>query len=167
LYLPGGVISSTREARHAEYEPTATDGRGTDCHNGQSGAAPGEPGENPADRRRAAQRASGIHLRELAPARLDTSAAELAGVTRIAVRTLTRRKAMGRFHPDESERIYRISSLFDHAEQVMGSAESARQWLKSPQRALGGRTPLAFSDTEPGAREVDDLLGRIEHGVFS
>lgn len=99
--------------------------------------------------------------------RLDTSAAELAGVTRIAVRTLTRRKAMGRFHPDESERIYRISSLFDHAEQVMGSAESARQWLKSPQRALGGRTPLAFSDTEPGAREVDDLLGRIEHGVFS
>jgi putative toxin-antitoxin system antitoxin component (TIGR02293 family) len=40
-------------------------------------------------------------------------------------------------------------------------------WLKSPQKALGGKTPLEYSDTEPGAREVEDLLGRLEHGVFS
>jgi uncharacterized protein (DUF2384 family) len=35
------------------------------------------------------------------------------------------------------------------------------------QKGLGGKTPLEYADTEPGAREVEDLLGRLEHGVFS
>jgi len=32
---------------------------------------------------------------------------------------------------------------------------------------LAGRTALEFARTEPGARLVEDLLGRIEEGVFS
>ena len=34
-------------------------------------------------------------------------------------------------------------------------------------RALGGATPLGFARTEPGVREVEDLLGRIEYGIPS
>jgi uncharacterized protein (DUF2384 family) len=34
-------------------------------------------------------------------------------------------------------------------------------------RALGGRSPLDFAQTEPGAREVENVIGRLEHGVFS
>ena len=33
-------------------------------------------------------------------------------------------------------------------------------------RELGGRTPLQMTATEPGAREVERVLGRIEHGIF-
>ena len=68
---------------------------------------------------------------------------------------------------DESERVLRIGALFDRAVVVFGDEDQARQWLKSSQRALGGRTPLEYADTEPGAREVEDLLGRLEYGVFA
>lgn len=98
---------------------------------------------------------------------LDVSADTLATTVNIANRTLARRKKEGRFLPDESERVLRIASLFDRASQVLHKQDRVQRWFKSPQKALGGKTPLEYADTEPGAREVEDLLGRLEHGVFS
>jgi len=98
---------------------------------------------------------------------LDASADTLASTVNIATRTLARRKKEGRFHSDESERVLRIASLFDRALQVLHSQNRVQLWFKSPQKGLGGQTPLEYADTEPGAREVEDLLGRLEHGVFS
>jgi hypothetical protein len=40
-------------------------------------------------------------------------------------------------------------------------------WFTSPKIPLDGKTPLECADTEIGAKEVEDLLGRLEHGVFS
>ena len=98
---------------------------------------------------------------------LDVSADILASTVNIATRTLARRKKEGRFHSDESERVLRIASLFDRALQVLHSQNRVQLWFKAPQKGLGGKTPLEYADTEPGAREVEDLLGRLEHGVFS
>jgi putative toxin-antitoxin system antitoxin component (TIGR02293 family) len=98
---------------------------------------------------------------------LDISADALASTVNIASRTLARRKKEGRFQPDESERVLRIASLFDRALQVLHNQNRVKLWFKSPQKGLGGKTPLEYADTEPGAREVEDLLGRLEHGVFS
>ena len=98
---------------------------------------------------------------------LDISADTLASTVNIATRTLARRKKEGRFRSDESERVLRIASLFDRALQVLHSQNRVQLWFKSPQKGLGGQTPLEYADTEPGAREVEDLLGRLEHGVFS
>jgi putative toxin-antitoxin system antitoxin component (TIGR02293 family) len=53
------------------------------------------------------------------------------------------------------------------AVELMESEESARQWLASPQFGLGGAVPLDYAETEIGAREVEDLLGRIEYGVYA
>jgi len=98
---------------------------------------------------------------------MGVSAKTLAATTNIAVRTLTRRKKEGRLRTDESERLYRIAALFDRAVEVLGDKSKARQWLAAPKRAFAGRTPLEQADTEPGVGDVADLLGRIEHGVFS
>ncbi len=98
---------------------------------------------------------------------LDVSTGTLASTVNIAARTLARRKKEGRFHSDESERVLRIASLFDRALQVLHNKNRVQLWFKSPQKGLGGKTPLEYADTEPGAREVEDLLGRLEHGVFS
>ena len=98
---------------------------------------------------------------------LDVSELKFAGVTQIGFRTLARRKKEGRLGIDESERVVRITLLFNQAVDVLGSVEEARTWFKTPNRALGGVTPLDYSDTEPGAREVEDILGRIEQGVFA
>jgi len=44
---------------------------------------------------------------------------------------------------------------------VLGGVEHAREWLRSPQFGLGGAVPLDYAQTEPGAREVENLLGSI------
>ena len=85
----------------------------------------------------------------------------------ISKATLHRRKATGRLDPDESDRVVRFARLMGKAVEVLESDDDARQWLSSPQFGLGGAIPLDYADTEVGAREVEDLLGRIEYGVYS
>jgi putative toxin-antitoxin system antitoxin component (TIGR02293 family) len=99
--------------------------------------------------------------------RLDVPEKMLASTVNIAYRTLSRRKKEGQFKTDESERVLRIARLYEKALDVLEDDEITRQWFKIPAKALGGKTPLEYADTEPGAQEVEDLLSRIEHGVFS
>jgi putative toxin-antitoxin system antitoxin component (TIGR02293 family) len=96
---------------------------------------------------------------------LGVSNEEFAEVLGIPYRTLARRKE--RFKPDESERLLRVGLVVQKAQDVLENKESSRHWMTQPKRALGGLTPLRCCDTEIGAREVEALLGRIEHGVFS
>jgi len=98
---------------------------------------------------------------------LDISEKALAKTLNIAISTLARRKNTGRMTFEESERIYRIARLYDRAVEVFGDKKMGRKWLKEPAWALGDVPPLEFAETELGAQEVDDLLGRIEHGVFT
>lgn len=86
----------------------------------------------------------------------------------IPARTVMRRQAKKeRLKPDESERLLRLARILVRAQQVFESAVRARAWLFAANLALGGATPLDFARTEPGAREVENVLGRLEHGVFS
>lgn len=94
----------------------------------------------------------------------------LLKVARIAPATLTRRRksAAGLLSPAESDRIYRIAEAYRSALQLFeGSADLARRWLAEPAKALGGVSPLQRLDTEAGASEVRDLVGRLEHGVYT
>ena len=92
---------------------------------------------------------------------------ELAQIIRVPKSTLASRKKRGRFSFEESERLYRIQRLFARAVEVFDDAEMARKWLKEKAYGLGELSPLEFAATEIGAREVENLLGRIEYGVFS
>ena len=98
---------------------------------------------------------------------IDLSPTKLAGFASIASRTLARRKQEGKLQRAESEKVFRLASLFDRAVEVLGDHGRARSWIKAENRALGGKSPLEYADTEIGAREVEDLLGRLDHGVFS
>ena len=93
--------------------------------------------------------------------------AEVIEVLGVATRTLARRKDRRILTPAESDRLYRLARIACMAIQVLGSPEKAKQWLERPNRALGGDTPLSFLDTEIGARQVEAVLGRIAHGIFS
>ena len=92
---------------------------------------------------------------------------KLAAKLCISRSTLQRRKATGRLTPDESDKVVRFSRLLRHATTVFGDVERARAWLKHPQIGLGGEVPLDYATTETGAREVENLLGRIDYGVYS
>ena len=92
----------------------------------------------------------------------------LAATLGIPERTLARRKVSRRLTPEESERLLRISAIFEDAVDLFeGDAAAAVNWLTSPRKALGGRSPLVYARTETGAREVENLIGRLEHGIFS
>ncbi len=92
----------------------------------------------------------------------------LADAAAIPLRTVQRRKASKqRFQPDESDRLTRIARLYDHAETVLGSRENAATWMQAPNWVLDGTRPIALADTEVGAREVEDALGRIDDGIFA
>lgn len=100
-------------------------------------------------------RASGLTLKELAEA-LDLSP-----------RSLQRRRRTGRLARYESDRLYRLARIVALADEFLGDHERAIRWLKRPNRALGGITPVAALDTELGARQVENILGRIAYGGVS
>jgi putative toxin-antitoxin system antitoxin component (TIGR02293 family) len=111
----------------------------------------------------------GLPVQELQDlqASLEVPMEKLVPMLGISKATLHRRKAKGKLDPIESDRVVRFARLMGKAVQVMESEENARQWLASPQIGLGGAVPLVYAETEVGAREVEDLLGRIEYGVYS
>ncbi len=86
----------------------------------------------------------------------------------LPARTLARRKESGRLSPDESERLYRLAYVFSKVVALFeADAAAARVWMRTPRAALGGRTPLDLVRTEVGARQVEDLIDRLEYGVFT
>jgi putative toxin-antitoxin system antitoxin component (TIGR02293 family) len=92
----------------------------------------------------------------------------IAQVLQIPPRTLARRRASGRLDSQESERLLRIALLFEKAVALFeGNSAAARDWMTRPVRALGYQQPLMYAQTEVGAREVEQVIGRLEHGVFT
>jgi len=92
---------------------------------------------------------------------------ELCRILKIPPSTLARRKKSAQLSFEESERVFRIARLYDKAVDVFKQPDLGRKWLKEPAWALGDVAPLEYADTELGAKEVEELLGRIEHGVFT
>lgn len=105
-----------------------------------------------------------FHMFEDLAAELQISAAEFARIIGVAPRTLQRRKQEGQFAVDESDRLFRILRLVERSQEVLGP--DGTDWLTTPKRFFGGQTPLDVADTEVGAWEVTQALGRLEHGVF-
>jgi putative toxin-antitoxin system antitoxin component (TIGR02293 family) len=100
--------------------------------------------------------------------KLGVSSKELADAALITHRTLARRKKAGRMQPDESDRLVRLARVFSRAiELYEGDSEGAQAWMMRPNRAFAGVSPFKMAKTEVGAREVENLIGRIEHGVIS
>jgi putative toxin-antitoxin system antitoxin component (TIGR02293 family) len=96
------------------------------------------------------------------------SVSMIASVIGVPERTLARRKAVGRITPEESERLLRISAIFEKAVDLFeGDVAEAVNWLTNPRKIFDNRSPLVYARTEVGAREVENLIGRLEHGAFS
>ncbi len=92
---------------------------------------------------------------------------EASSLLGIPPRTLARRQKGGRLTVDESDRLYRLAHFMAKALEVFGNRDKVVRWLRKPNRALGGVVPLSRLDTDAGTREIEAILGRLEHGVFS
>ena len=100
--------------------------------------------------------------------RLSLANAVLSRQLGIPQRTLTRRLSQqSRLTAAESDRTVRVARVYANAVEMIGDEEKAVEWLRTPNRALGGERPLDQLDTDLGSRAVEDILGRIAYGVYS
>lgn len=93
---------------------------------------------------------------------------DLARYLDIPERTFARRREAGAFDRRESEQLIRLAEISEAALHLFdGDAAATRSWMTSPVRGLNNARPIDFAQSEFGAREVRDLIGRLEDGVFS
>lgn len=82
-------------------------------------------------------------------------------------RTLAHRRDRGQpLSSEESDRLTRVVRVVGRAEEALGERARAARWLREPNRALSGKRPIDLLDSDVGARMVDRVLGRVEHGVI-
>jgi putative toxin-antitoxin system antitoxin component (TIGR02293 family) len=83
-------------------------------------------------------------------------------------RTLARRIAGNEpLTVEETDKALRLGRIAALADRVFGNPEKAHRWMRKPKHLLGGMTPVDFLVTESGARQVEQMLYRIEHGIFA
>ena len=104
---------------------------------------------------------------EAVATRFGIGSGEMLRILRLPHRTLARRKRTGLLSANESDRLVRVGRIGGLVEELLGSPAKAGRWLREPNPALGGTQPLHWLDNEIGAREVEQLLSRIAHGVSS
>jgi putative toxin-antitoxin system antitoxin component (TIGR02293 family) len=80
-------------------------------------------------------------------------------------KTLSHRRILGSLTPDQSDRLSRVLRMIDLAETMFGDPAKARTWLRRPTPLLDGESPLDRLDTDFGIRQVEAILGRIDHGL--
>ena len=84
----------------------------------------------------------------------------------IPKRTLARRRVSHEpLTVEETDKAMRLRRIALQAQRVFGDAGKAHRWLRRPKRELNGETPIAFLASEEGARLVEEMLHRIDHGM--
>jgi putative toxin-antitoxin system antitoxin component (TIGR02293 family) len=96
------------------------------------------------------------------------SDAQLSRVLGTSMRTIVRlQKEHKPLNSTWSDRLYRLARVAAQAQDVFESPQRATSWLKRPNRALNGNSPVDLLDTDAGTQQVTELLDRIEYGVYS
>lgn len=92
---------------------------------------------------------------------------EMARLLNQSVATFHRRAKSGLLDAATSERLLMLNRLAGHGEAIFQDSGKFTRWLRRPLRLLVDREPLDLMDSPTGILLVEDILGRIEHGVFS
>lgn len=91
--------------------------------------------------------------------------ARIQKVTHVPATTASRlEKNEAKIDAAASERVYRMGTVTRMAIEVFEDENSAIEWMRQPNRALGNSAPLDLMDTEPGAVSVRQVLNAIATG---
>jgi putative toxin-antitoxin system antitoxin component (TIGR02293 family) len=92
---------------------------------------------------------------------------ELAAIMHISERTLQRYDDNEIIKPEYAEKAVELVRLYTRGEEVFGSLERFKLWMKTPVHVFRGETPVSLLDTSVGFDIIFKELGRIEHGIFA
>jgi putative toxin-antitoxin system antitoxin component (TIGR02293 family) len=127
----------------------------------------GLPAADAVDLRQAVRQGLPFSALEALSQQLELSPQQCALLLGIPARTVARRKEARQLNPQESDRLYRLARATAQAVAVLGSLDHARLWFRAPNRALACDRPLDLLDTDIGARQVEEVLLRLNYGIFS
>jgi putative toxin-antitoxin system antitoxin component (TIGR02293 family) len=91
---------------------------------------------------------------------------DVCEILHLSRRNFLRRQKQNRLSADESDRLYRLARVLAHANRVFEDPDESADWIRTPNTALGKQQPLTLLDTDIGVQQVDQVLGRIEHGII-
>ena len=116
----------------------------------------------------AVERGIGVSVADALKGDLNINDKQMAEALGTSESTLLRlRKAHKDLDEIASDRLVRYARIVEIAAEVFDDIRKAQSWLKRPQVGLAGKIPLDLMKSEVGAREVENLLMRIEHGVLA
>ncbi|MCC8423795.1 antitoxin Xre/MbcA/ParS toxin-binding domain-containing protein [Mucilaginibacter sp. UR6-11] len=92
---------------------------------------------------------------------------EFANILHISERTLQRYDNDEIIKTEYAEKAVELARLYTRGEEVFGSLDKFKTWMKSPVHVFRGDTPVSLLDTSIGFDMVFKELGRIEHGIFA
>ncbi len=85
----------------------------------------------------------------------------------LSVKTMERKEDNEKLNRKISSHALEIAKLVQHAYTVFRDEEKMKRWLNRENRALNNMKPVELLDTLSGLLLVDDVLGRIEEGVYA
>ena len=92
---------------------------------------------------------------------------ELANILHISERTLQRYDDDDIIKTEYAEKAVELARLYTRGEEVFGSIDKFKLWMKAPSLIFNGEAPVTILDTSAGFDMVFRELGRIEHGIFA
>ncbi|MDB5526434.1 MAG: hypothetical protein JWM58_4197 [Rhizobium sp.] len=66
---------------------------------------------------------------------------------------------------DESDKLVRVLRVLANTFETFGERKKALRWLRKPLRELDGATPFSTTETEAGARMIENILAQIAWGA--
>jgi putative toxin-antitoxin system antitoxin component (TIGR02293 family) len=91
---------------------------------------------------------------------------ELATILHISERTLQRYDDDAIIKTEYAEKAVELARLYTRGQEVFGSMDKFKLWIKAPSLIFNGEAPVSLLDTSAGFDMVFTELGRIEHGIF-
>ncbi|HEY9745085.1 MAG TPA: antitoxin Xre/MbcA/ParS toxin-binding domain-containing protein [Oculatellaceae cyanobacterium] len=88
-------------------------------------------------------------------------------ILQISVKTIERKSATDKLDKKLSSHIIEVARVVQHAREVFEDPEKVKTWFNKANRALNNAKPAEMLDTLTGLQMVNDILGRIEEGVYS
>lgn len=88
-------------------------------------------------------------------------------ILNLSIKTLERKGADDKLDKRTSSLVIEVARVLEHAYRVFGKKEKVQRWLSKSNKALHGNTPLELFSTLTGLGMVEDVLIRIEEGVYS
>ncbi|GGI23856.1 type II RES/Xre toxin-antitoxin system antitoxin [Pedobacter mendelii] len=88
-------------------------------------------------------------------------------ILNLSIKTLERKQADDKLDIRTSSMVIEVARVLEHTYQVFDDKEKVQRWLSKPNNALHGETPLSLFSTPTGIGMIEDVLTRIEEGVYS